>query len=194
MPLYLVNSRHLDPFLAGLIMTIPALLSMVVAPGAGSLSDRYGSPMVSAIAIGMSAVGFIFFFTFNPATAIVIIVAGIIITRVSTSAFFGPNGRLIMGHCYPDAIGNGSGVMMTVRKAGLTLGIALFQTVFALRMYAEGIPRDGTPLVPRLTPAQSVLGYQAVYTVAFILCVLVIAILLVTRDAGYWSEKPEMEF
>ena len=194
MPLYLVNSRHLDPFLAGLIMTIPALLSMVVAPGAGSLSDRYGSPMVSAIAIGMSAVGFVFFFTFNPATAIVIIVAGIIITRVSTSAFFGPNGRLIMGHCYPDAIGNGSGVMMTVRKAGLTLGIALFQTVFALRMYAEGIPRDGTPLVPRLTPAQSVLGYQAVYTVAFILCVVVIAILLVTRDAGYWSEKPEMEF
>jgi MFS family permease len=194
-PLYLVNSRHLDSFLAGLIMTVPALLSMVVAPAAGSLSDEYGSPIVSAIAIGMSAIGFIFFFTFNPTTAIAIIVAGVIITRVSTAAFFGPNGRLIMGHCYPDAVGNGAGVMMTVRKAGLTLGIALFQSVFAIRMYAEGIPRDGTPLVPRLTPAQSVLGYQAVYSVAFILCIIVIAILLVTRDAGYWKDEtgPESE-
>jgi DHA2 family metal-tetracycline-proton antiporter-like MFS transporter len=193
MPLYLVNSRHLDTFLAGLIMTVPALLSMVVAPAAGSLSDEYGSPIVSAIAIGMSAIGFIFFFTFNPTTAIAIIVAGVIITRVSTAAFFGPNGRLIMGHCYPDAVGNGAGVMMTVRKAGLTLGIALFQSVFAIRMYAEGIPRDGTPLVPRLTPALSVLGYQAVYGVAFILCIIVIAILLVTRDAGYWKDGPEPE-
>ena len=194
MPLYLVNSRHLDAFLAGLIMTVPALLSMIVAPMAGSLSDEYGSPIVSAIAIGMSAVGFVFFFTFNPATAIAIIVAGVIITRVSTAAFFGPNGRLIMGHCYPDAVGNGAGVMMTVRKAGLTLGIALFQSVFAIRMYAMGVPRDGTPLVPKLTPAMSVLGYQAVYTVAFILCIIVIAILLVTKDAGYWKDEPVMEF
>jgi EmrB/QacA subfamily drug resistance transporter len=194
MPLYLVNSRHLDTFFAGMIMTVPAVLSMVVAPYAGSLSDRYGSPLVSAGAIGLSAIGFIFFFTFNPATAIAIILAGIIITRVSTSAFFGPNGRLIMGHCPPHAVGNGSGVMMTVRKAGLTLGIALFQSVFAIREYAEGIPRDGTPLVPRLTPAQSVLGYQAVYLVAFFLCIAVIAILLVTKDAGYWAERPEMEF
>ena len=81
-----------------------------------------------------------------------------------------------------------------MRKAGLTLGIALFQSVFALREYAEGIPRDGTPLVPRLTPAQSVLGYQAVYLVAFFLCIAVIAILLVTKDADYWGERPEMEF
>ncbi len=187
MPLYLVNSRHLDAFLAGLIMTVPALLSMVIAPAAGSLSDEYGSPIVSAIAISLSALGFVIFFTFNPTTAIAIIVTGIVITRVSTAAFFGPNGRLIMGHCYPDAVGNGAGVMMTVRKAGLTLGIALFQSVFAIRMYAMGIPRDGTPLVPKLTPAMSVLGYQAVYIVAFILCIIVIAILLVTRDAGYWK-------
>ena len=65
MPLYLVNSRHLDTFLAGMIMTVPAVLSMVIAPYAGSLSDRYGSPLVSAGAIGLSAIGFIFFFTFN---------------------------------------------------------------------------------------------------------------------------------
>ncbi|MEI7858116.1 MAG: hypothetical protein WCH85_11540 [Methanomicrobiales archaeon] len=48
--------------------------------------------------------------------------------------------------------------MMTIRHIGLVFGIALFQSVFALRMYAAGIPRDGTPLVPRLTPALSELG------------------------------------
>lgn len=32
MPLYLINSRHLDHFLAGLIMTVPAIISMIAAP------------------------------------------------------------------------------------------------------------------------------------------------------------------
>jgi hypothetical protein len=87
-----------------------------------------------------------------------------------------------MGHCTPDTVGTGSGMMMTVRHAGLVFGIALFQSVFAIRMYMGGIPRDGTPLVPRLTPAMSVLGYQAVYLTAFSLCIIVILLCLVTQD------------
>ncbi|MFA6225818.1 MAG: MFS transporter [Methanoregula sp.] len=141
MPLYLVNSRHLDSFLAGMIMMIPALISIVAAPVSGGLADKYGSPIISTIAIGLTAVGFLIFFTFNPATVVILIVIGMIITRVSTAAFFGPNGSLIMGHCPPQFLGNGSGVMMTVRHAGLVFGIALFQSLFALRMHAAGIPR-----------------------------------------------------
>ena len=183
MPLYLVNSRHLDSFLAGMIMMIPALISIIAAPVSGSLSDIYGSPIISALAIGLSTVGFLIIFTFSPVTTVFLILIGIIITRVSTAAFFGPNGSLIMGHCPPDALGNGAGIMMTIRYAGLVFGIALFQCIFALRMYAEGIPRDGTPLVPRLTPALSVLGYQAVYLGAFCLSLIVIVLVCYTKDA-----------
>jgi hypothetical protein len=71
---------------------------------------------------------------------------------------------------------------MTVRHVGVVFGIAFFQSVFAIRMYMEGIPRDGTPLVNKLTPALSVLGYQAVYLTAFVLCVLVIFIIRATKD------------
>jgi Arabinose efflux permease len=182
MPIYLINSRHLDQFLAGLIMTIPALLSIIVAPAAGSLADRHGSLLISIIAVGLAAAGFLIFYTFNPLTLVVVIIAGMIVTRVSTAAFFGPNARLIMGHCPPDSVGDGSGVMMTVRHVGMVFGIAFFQSVFAIRMYMEGIPRDGTPLVNKLTPALSVLGYQAVYLTAFVLCVLVIFIIRATKD------------
>jgi EmrB/QacA subfamily drug resistance transporter len=191
MPLYLVNSRHLEPFLAGMIMMIPALFSMIAAPVSGSLADRYGSPIVSAVSIGISAVGFILIYTFNPTTAVVFIIIAMIITRVSTASFFGPNGRLIMGHCTPETIGTGSGMMMAVRHAGLVCGIALFQSVFAIRMYLEGIPRDGTPLVPRLTPAMSVLGYEAVYIVAFVLCIVVVIISLKSKDASPPSDTTE---
>jgi len=191
LPLYLTGSRHFDQFTAGMIMTIPALISMLAAPVSGSLADRYGSPVVSAAAIGMSAIGFVVFSTFNPSTAVLVIVAGMIITRVSTAAFFGPNGRLIMGHCPAGAVGDGSGVMMTVRHAGLVVGIALFQSIFAIRMYMEGIPRDGTPLVPRLTPALSVLGYQAVFLTAFCLCLVTIVIILFTREAPEPEPVPE---
>jgi DHA2 family metal-tetracycline-proton antiporter-like MFS transporter len=182
MPLYLINSRHLDQSLAGLIMTVPALLSIVVAPAAGSLADRHGSLSISIIAVGLAAAGFLIFFTFNPLTLVIVIVAGMVVTRVSTAAFFGPNARLIMGHCPPDSVGDGSGIMMTARHVGMVFGIAFFQSVFAIRMYAAGIPRDGTPLVAKLTPALSVLGYQAVYLTAFALCILVIFLVHMTRD------------
>lgn len=182
MPLYLVNSRHLDQFVAGLIMMIPALISLIAAPLSGSLSDKYGSPRVSGAAVGITALGFLVLFTFNPATGLVLIIAGVLVTRVSTAAFFGPNGRLIMGTCPSEAMGTGAGMMMMVRHVGLVFGIALFQSTFAIRMYMEGIARDGTPLVPRLTPAQSVLGYHAVYAVAFCLCIMVVTLSLLTKD------------
>jgi EmrB/QacA subfamily drug resistance transporter len=182
MPLYLVNSHHIDQFTAGLIMMIPALFSLVAAPVSGSLSDKYGGPLVSGASVGITALGFLVIFTFNPTTGLVLIVCGILVARVSTAAFFGPNGRVIMGNCPPESMGTGAGMMMMVRHAGLVFGIALFQSTFAIRMYMEGIARDGTPLVPRLTPAQSVLGYQAVYIVAFCLCILVVILSLITKD------------
>jgi EmrB/QacA subfamily drug resistance transporter len=182
MPLYLINSRHLGDFLAGLIMTAPALLSIIVAPMAGSLADRHGSLKISLIAVALAAAGFLVFYTFNPLTLVVVIVVGMLITRVSTTAFFGPNARLIMGHCPPCSLGNGSGMMMMVRHVGMVVGVALFQSVFAIRMYLMGVPRDGTPLVSKLTPAMSVLGYQAVYTVAFVLCIVVIVLIKVTKE------------
>jgi len=191
MPIYLINSRHLDQFLAGLIMTVPALLSIIIAPAAGSLADRHGSLTISMIAVGLAAAGFLIFFTFNPLTLVVVIIAGMIVTRVSTAAFFGPNARLIMGHCPPDSVGDGSGVMMTVRHVGMVFGIAFFQSVFAIRMYMEGIPRDGTPLVNKLTPALSVLGYQAVYLTAFVLCIVVILIIRATKDVPTPEEGRE---
>ncbi|HVP97575.1 MFS transporter [Methanoregula sp.] len=193
MPLYLINSRHLDAALAGLIMTAPALLSILVAPATGSLADRHGSILISMVAVALAGAGFLIFFTFNPLTLVIVIIAGMLITRVSTAAFFGPNARLIMGHCPPDSVGDGSGVMMTVRHVGMVAGIAFFQSVFAIRMYMAGIPRDGTPLVSKLTPALSVLGYQAVYLVSFALCILVVIIIRLTREVPdeEYSTPPE---
>ncbi|MDD1690710.1 MAG: MFS transporter [Methanoregula sp.] len=192
MPLYLVNSRHLDQFTAGLIMMVPALFSIFIAPVAGSLADRHGTVLISTIAIGLTAAGFLIFTMFDPWTVVFVIVIGMLLTRVSTAAFFGPNGKLIMNHCREGTVGNGSGVMMTVRHVGLVMGIALFQSIFALRMYAMGVPRDGTPLVPKLTPAMSELGYQAVYITSFILCVIVILILRRTKEVPDLIEDEEV--
>ena len=182
MPLYLINSHHLDQFTAGLIMTAPALLSIIAAPLAGSFADRHGSILVSLVSVTLMAAGFLIFVTFDPVTLIVVIVAGMLVTRVSTAAFFGPNAKLIMNHCPEGTIGDGSGLMMLVRNIGIVMGIALFQSVFALRMYLAGIPRNGLPLVPRITPELSRIGYQAVYIVAFCLCMFVIFTLRNTRE------------
>jgi EmrB/QacA subfamily drug resistance transporter len=182
MPLYLVNSHHLDQFTAGLIMTIPALFSIIAAPVAGSLADRHGSVLVSLVSVTLMAAGFLIFVTFNAMTVIIVIVAGLLVTRVSTTSFFGPNGRLIMNHCPKGTTGTGSGVMMLVRNMGIVLGVGFFQTVFAIRMYLAGIPRNGLPLVPRITPELSRIGYQAVYIVAFCLCIFVILLLRKTKE------------
>lgn len=184
LPLYMINSRHLDPSVAGLILMVPALISLVAAPFFGSLSDRFGSPAISAATIGISTLGFFLIFTFNPVTGLILIMAGILVSRVFSAAFFGPNAKQILENCPRESTGTGAGMLMLVRHAGLLFGIALFQNIFALRMYLEGIPRNGTPLVPRLTPALSVQGYQAVYAVAICLCIVVIVLSLFVRETG----------
>jgi hypothetical protein len=83
--------------------------------------------------------------------------------------------------------------MMTVRHVGMVVGIAFFQSVFAIRMYMAGIPRDGTPLVSKLTPALSVLGYQAVYLTSFVLCIIVIILIRRTHDVPTPEEGAEPE-
>lgn len=182
MPLYLLNSHHLDSFTAGIVMTVPALLSIIVAPLAGNLADRYGTKKISMLAVTLTAAGFLLFVTYNPTTILLVIIIGMLVTRVSTAAFFGPNGKLIMNHCPEGTVGNGSGVMMMIRYTGFVFGIVVFQSVFALRMYAAGIPRDGTPLVPRLTPELSGIGYQAVYLASFLLCLVALYILWRTKE------------
>ena len=182
MPLYLLNSHHLDASTAGIIMTVPALLSIIVAPLAGNLADRYGARRISMIAVALAAAGFLVFVTYTPTTILAVIIFGMLVTRVSTSAFFGPNGKMIMNYCTEGSVGNGSGVMMMFRYVGFVFGIVMFQSVFAIRMYAGGIPRDGTPLVPRLTTELSTLGYQAVYLTSFLLCLVVLYILWRTRE------------
>ncbi|PWR69850.1 MFS transporter [Methanospirillum lacunae] len=118
------------------------------------------------------------FSTFDDNTIILVIVVYLIIMRFSTTAFSSPNGRLIMSSCPQGAEGNASGILMTARYAG----IALFQTIFAVRMYIDGVPRDGTPLVGRITHAMSLMGYQTVYLVAMVFAVLTLILVLHTRD------------
>ena len=78
-----------------------------------------------------------------------------------------------MNHCPGGAVGNGYGVTMVIRYVGFVFGIVVFQSVFAFRMYAAGIPR--------LTPELSRLGYQAVRLTSFLLCLVVLYILWRTR-------------
>ena len=182
LPYYLIGFRKLDPILSGLIMTAPAVMSIVVAPISGWLADINGSRMVSIGCIIITIIAFFLFSTLNDTTGILVIVVYLIIMRFSTTAFSSPNGRLIMSSCPQGAEGNASGILMTARYAGMNAGIALFQTIFAVRMYIEGVPRDGTPLVGRITHAMSLTGYQTVYLVAMVLAALTLILVLYTRD------------
>jgi EmrB/QacA subfamily drug resistance transporter len=182
LPYYLIGFRKLDPILSGMIMTAPAVMSIIVAPISGWLADTKGSRMVSVGCIIITIIAFFLFSTFNDNTSLLVIIVYLIVMRFSTTAFYSPNGRLIMSSCPQGSEGSASGIMMTARYAGMNIGIALFQTIFAVRMYMYGVPRDGTPLVGRITHAMSLVGYQAVYLVAMVLAALALIMVLHTRN------------
>ncbi len=182
LPYYLIGFRKFDPILSGMIMTVPAIMSIIVAPLSGWIADRKGSKMVSVGCVSITIVAFFLFSTFNDTTSLLVIVVYLIVMRFSTTAFYSPNGRLIMSSCPKGAEGNASGIMMTARYAGMNLGISLFQTIFAVRMYLYGVPRDGTPLIGRITHAMSQTGYHTVYLVAMVLAILTLILVLQTRN------------
>src|SRR6266581_947802 len=139
-----------SPLQAG-IRTLPwTAMPVLVAPIAGTLSDRIGGRplLVTGLALQAIGLGWLAVVT-SPTVAYLTLVPAFVISGVGMSLFFAPVANVVLSSVRRDQEGIASGANNAIRELGGVFGIAVLGAVFA----ARGGYTSGTAFVSGLAPA-----------------------------------------
>ncbi|WP_287960113.1 MFS transporter [Acidiplasma sp.] len=172
--MYLQGVRGFSPFYASLILVPGYLLSSVLAPRMGRLSDRIPPGILSGTGIAMMAVGIIIYLFLGVSSPIYIVIAGSLVTGFGGSMFWPSNTSAVMSNTPREFYGSISGLLRTLSNIG-----TLLSYVIAITVAAATVPRDVTFEVflgiGRLNgglSAKFITGLHSALIVSFIILVL----------------------
>src|SRR5690349_12128137 len=123
-----------SPLQAGL-RTLPwTAMPILVAPIAGSLSDRIGGRPLLATGLALQAIGLGWLAAvISPTVAYATLVPAFVVTGIGMSLFFAPVANVVLGSVRRDQEGIASGANNAIRELGGVFGIAVLGAVFAAR-------------------------------------------------------------
>ncbi|NWP15395.1 MFS transporter, partial [Escherichia coli] len=116
------------------------LTTMIVAPLAGSLSDRYPAGALGGIGMVIAVAGLILL-AFLPADPSWFDIAWrMSLTGAGFGMFLSPNARLIIGSAPIDRAAAAGGLISTTRMVGQTTGATLVAALLALNIGGGTVP------------------------------------------------------
>jgi predicted MFS family arabinose efflux permease len=123
-----------SPLEAG-IRTLPwTAMPVLVAPIAGSLSDRIGGRPLLVIGLALQAIGLGWLAAvFSPTVAYAALVPAFVISGVGMSLFFAPVANVVLGSVRREEEGIASGANNAIRELGGVFGVAVLGAVFSAR-------------------------------------------------------------
>src|SRR5438132_8291894 len=139
-----------SPLQAG-IRTLPwTAMPVLVAPIAGTLSDRIGGRplLVTGLALQAIGLGWLAAVT-SPTVAYATLVPAFVVSGIGMSLFFAPVANVVLGSVRRDEEGIASGANNAIRELGGVFGIAVLGAVFS----ARGGYTSGTAFVSGLSAA-----------------------------------------
>lgn len=179
LPFYLENVLGFSVQQVGLLLSVTPIALGVVAPIAGSLSDRLGARPITLTGLALLIVGYVAISTLSTETTVLGYVLRLLPVGLGMGIFQSPNNSVIMGAAPRGQMGVVSSLLSVTRSLGQTTGIAVLGSIWAARVYAyagEIIPGGATEAAPALQVA----GLQDTYfSIAFLMG---LALLL-----GFWG-------
>jgi EmrB/QacA subfamily drug resistance transporter len=133
MPFYLLRVRGFPVEQAGLMLTPVPLVTAVVGPIAGSLSDRIGSRLLSTAGLLVSTVGVSSLAGLGLHTSVPAIAGRLALLGLGMGLFQSPNSSAIMGSVPRTQLGIASGMVATARNVGMVLGVSLAGFILSVR-------------------------------------------------------------
>jgi EmrB/QacA subfamily drug resistance transporter len=181
-PFYLEYVKGLGTEVAGLILMVPSIATIIVASRAGALSDRIGSRKICVAATLLCAAGFYLLSFLDAESTRAFIFVALVILGLSLGMFLPPNSNLVMAQSPADKCGIASSLMMTARNVGTVIGIAVFEMVFAARVQMAGLSDGAVQGGAALAPLT--LGFHDAFLVGAGFSLLAVVLSVVARDAG----------
>jgi EmrB/QacA subfamily drug resistance transporter len=185
-PFFLENVLGYQTYQVGFLMAIIPVTMGLIAPIAGSLSDRFGTRPITVIGLIILLFGYICVQSLDENTHIIGYILRFLPIGLGMGVFQSPNNSAIMGEAPRERLGIVSGMLALTRTLGQTTGIAILGAVWASRVffYAGGVIEEGATSAPA---SAQVAGLQD----TVILLIILIAIALGIGLWGYFFERKQ---
>jgi EmrB/QacA subfamily drug resistance transporter len=185
LPFYLENILGFEVQRVGLLLSITPIALGIVAPIAGSLSDRLGPRPVAITGLIFLVIGYLAVSTLTENTTIPGYILRLLPVGLGMGIFQSPNNSVIMGSAPRAQLGIVSSLLSITRTLGQTAGIAILGAVWASRVYVY----YGSSLSGGATTAPALAQVAALQdTYRSIIFLIVLALLL-----GLWMYFQERQ-
>lgn len=134
MPFYLQDARQFSPGMAGLLMTVIPLITAVMGPISGTMSDHIGSELPTMIGLIFTTIGLALMTMLGIDTTIAVIILFLAVIAVGSALFQSPNNSLVMGSVSRDELGLVGSLAGLVRNMGMSVGITAGTSLLYSRM------------------------------------------------------------
>jgi len=181
---YLQGVRGYSPLTAALMLIPLPLVSSVVGPLSGLLSDRIGARVPATIGLLVQAAALVLFIAqLSPDSSYAVIACGLALMGLGGGLFWSPNTSAAMGSAPVARLGIASATLATLRQTGMVTSFAL-----ALAVAAGTLPKEvamqlfvGTNIALGSAPMQAfIIGMKSAFSVSVGLC-LVAALMSLAR-------------
>lgn len=125
LPLYLQNVLNFGPRQSGLMLAVTPVMVAFTAPIAGSLSDRFGSRIITSVGLSVLLIGQVLVSTLGTDTSVIGYLVRFIPVGIGIGLFQAPNNSAVMGSVPRERSGVASSLLSLTRTIGQTTGIAL---------------------------------------------------------------------
>ena len=140
LPFRLQHGYGFSPSEVGAAIAPWPLTTMVVAPLAGWLSDRYPAGLLGGIGMALAIAGLVALAFLPDAPSYAAIAWRMSLTGAGFGMFLSPNARLIVGSAPRERAAAAGGLISTTRMVGQTTGATLVAALLAMGLGGGGTP------------------------------------------------------
>jgi len=184
--------KGMDPLNAGLMLSPFAIAMMIISPFSGSLSDKYGTRVLSSVGLLITAVGLGGLMLIKPTTSITVLILWMLIMGFGSGMFFSPNTSSIMGCVPADKRGIAAGVNTMMSNAGALLSIALSMAIISSSISPDAMQAlflGNQVSTNGIAPNEFVSGLRMAFTISFIFSIVAAAISFLRGPQPEWDSE-----
>ena len=176
-PFFLQNVVGYGSQQTGLLMSVVPIVLVIIAPIAGSLSDRYGARPITIAGLCSLLVGYSLARTLHPDVTALGYVLRFLPIGLGMGTFQSPNNSAIMGSVPREQAGVAGGLLVMTRTFGQTVGIAVLGSLWAARVLARASlpatsnPSDASGIIQVEAMRDMLIVNQTLIVLALSLCV-----------------------
>ena len=139
LPFYLQNLRGYSPSQMGWIIVADSVIIMLMAPVAGTLSDRLGSRLLCTVGCAIVVIAQFLVGSLDLHSSLIRIMLPFTLWGVGWALFNAPNQSAILGAVTTDKLGAAAGMIATTARTGGAMGVAMASTIFSYLLAAGGL-------------------------------------------------------